>query len=41
MLVLFSVAFYLKELDFYMSNHSNIKREFSELSFILAGEAEI
>lgn len=40
MLVLFSVAFYLEELGFYISNQGDMKKGFSVLAFIQKGETE-
>lgn len=39
MLVLFSVAFYLEELDFYISNQGDMKRDFR--AGFYSGETEM
>lgn len=41
MLVLFSVAFYVEELDFYISNQDDMARGFSVLAFFYQGETEM
>lgn len=40
MLVLFSVAFYLEELDFYISSRGHVKKGVSVPAFIQEGETE-
>lgn len=41
MLVLFSVAFYLEELDFHISSQGDMKRGFQFQFFIQEGETEV